>query len=314
MTRLLASFTFWFIACPIINGQDWPRSFQPTAGASGIKKVADNSAGHRYSTSSYRIQSAVELDSALLNNFALSAESVAVVMKKIPLPLFAPSDNGKPLIEIAADEKSYRTAGGASGTAGYYDGRRGRVIVRWDQLNRNPSNSKLIPRPAFDLLVHELTHLCMGQLIWKMEPWLVEGTAEYFSAAHLTKGRFDFTRIESHIRDHIRKLTPPKDQQVQVMKIAKLLGMTQRDWLDRTAKLPPEEVLQSYTSSLLLTHYVFHGGVDRRNLVRSYLETLQKIKFTHEEKPKLFQKSQAPDIETKLKAFWSKKGLNLQFR
>lgn len=314
MMRRPARLALWLVFCPIAKGQDWPRSFQPTKGSDEIKQISGSHDGFRYETNSYQIRSAIKLDSAQLSNFAFSAESVAAVMKKIPIPLFAPPAEGKPLIQIAADENSYRAAGGAPGTAGYYDGRRSRVIVRWDQLNRTPGSPKLIPRPAFDLLVHELTHLCMGQSLWKMEPWLFEGTAEYFAAAHLAKGRFDFTRIESHIRDHIRKLTPPKGQQVEVMKIAKLIKMNQRDWLSRTAKLPPEEVLQSYTSSLLLTHYAFHGGVERRNKVRSYFESLKKIKYTNEEKPVLFQESKASEIETRLKAYWSKKGLNLLFR
>ena len=133
-----------------------------------------------------------------------------------------------------------------------------------------------------------------------VEPWLVEGTAEYFAAAHLSKGRFDFTEIESHIREHVRKLTPPKAQQVTTLSVSKLLRMSSRDWHTRTENLPPGGALQSYTSSLLLTHYAFHGGAERRKEVRSYLEALDKVSFVHKEKPRLFSPADAMEIESKI--------------
>ena len=141
-----------------------------------------------------------------------------------------------------------------------------------------------------------------------VEPWLVEGTAEYFAAAHLSKGRFDFTEIESHIREHVRKLTPPKAQQVTTLSVSKLLRMSSRDWHTRTENLPPGEALQSYTSSLLLTHYAFHGGAERRKEVRSYLEALDKVSFVRKEKPRLFSPADAMEIESKIKTYWKLKG------
>lgn len=314
MRRLLTSSCLWLAFVPIGGAQEWPKTFQPAAGASQVKNVTKGEDGFRYETKSYRIKSATKLERALLDNFAASAESVAVVMKEVPLPLFAPSQKSKPLIEITTNEEAYRKTGGAPGTAGYYDGRSGRVIVQWEQLNRTPANSGLLPQPAFDLLVHELTHLCMGKWTWKMEPWLVEGTAEYFAAAHLSKGRFDFTKIESHIRDHVRKLTPPKAQQVTTLSVSKLLRMSSRDWHTRTENLPPGEALLSYTSSLLLTHYAFHGGAERRKEVRSYLEALDKVSFVHEEKPRLFSPADAMEIESKIKTYWKLKGLRLDFQ
>lgn len=314
MNRLrVSAATLW--AIPLIAvAQEWPKTFTPAADAARIELVAQNEKGFHYKTTSYRIESAVELDVSLLKNFASSAESVAAVIQKIPLPLFAPLKKGGALIEITADTEAYTKAGGARGTAGYYDGRSDRVIVQWSLLNRRPENSDLLPRPAFDLLVHELTHQSMSKLLWKMEPWLVEGTAEYLSAAHLSKGRFDFVRIEALIRDHLRNRTPTKGSKVISMSIKKLLGLSSQDWHDRTAKLPPEEALQSYTAALLLTHYAFHGGDERRKQTRLYLETLEKITQHRDQKPILFPPADASKIESQLKSFWGRKGLQLNFQ
>ena len=90
--------------------------------------------------------------------------------------------------------------------------------------------------------------------------------------------------------------------------------MSSRDWHTRTENLPPGEALQSYTSSLLLTHYAFHGGAERRKEVRSYLEALDKVSFVHKEKPRLFSPADAMEIESKIKTYWKLKGLRLGFQ
>mgnify|MGYP002628103028 CR=1 FL=1 len=95
---------------------------------------------------------------------------------------------------------------------------------------------------------------------------------------------------------------------------AKSKFLAVRDWHTRTENLPPGEALQSYTSSLLLTHYAFHGGAERRKEVRSYLEALDKVSFVHKEKPRLFSPADAMEIESKIKTYWKLKGLRLGFQ
>ena len=314
MIRLLISLLLSLGVTLISSAESWPTRFEPSASSTSIKQLSNENGVFLYESNSFRIRSSVKLEAALLANFAASAEAVAQVMQKIPLPLFAPPKNSRGLIEITSDVEAYRKAGGAPGTAGYYDGRNGRIIVQWDQLNRKSSGSKLIHRPAFDLLVHELTHLCMGKWLWKMEPWLVEGTAEYFAAAHLTNGQFDFIRIDSQIRNHIQKLTPVKEgKETVTMKMESLLKLSSKDWLHRTAGLSPEEALKSYTAALVLTHYAFHGGSERRKEVRTYLEALEEVTFIREKKPVLFPLAEAAKIETRIQSYWRNKGLKLGF-
>jgi hypothetical protein len=310
LTNLILSLALSLGAC----AQKWPTIFQPTEAMGSIKKIESSDQIFRYETHTYRIESEVELEEALLSNFAASAESVVVVIKSIPLPLFSPLKNKKPLIQISSSEESYEAAGGAKGTAGFYNARSKSVIIQWGQLNHRPASTRLLPLPAFDLLVHEICHLCMHRSLWKMEPWLTEGVAEYLTAAHLKEGRFDFTRIENHIRDQIRNRVSKEDKKITVMKMEKLLRLTSRDWLQRTATLPPGEALQSYFSALLLTHFTFHGGADRRTQIARYLEKLEKVTFLKDPRPILYTPVEGKAIEEKIKSFWSSRGLQLDFQ
>ncbi len=293
--------------------QKWPLTITPSPKL-GTHSVEAAQNGFIYETSSFRIQTPKKIDSDLVTNFVMSAEATALALKSIPFALSSTSNSEKPLIQIALDEESYSTAGGASGTGGFYDGHRNRVIVRWDQLHRVPSQSALLRRPAFDLLVHELTHLGMRDKIWKIRPWLTEGIAEYLAAAHLVRGNFDFRKIDTQIRDHVRKQTGAKNQKIPLTNIEQLLKLSSNDWLKRTATLPPNEALESYTSALLLTHFTFHGGAERRQEFSNYLAELEKVILKRDQKPILFPIKYASSIQMKLKAYWSTRGLQLDFK
>ena len=308
-TSLSLFLLFWAPAF----AQKWPTQIIPRDRL-GVYQVKAEEGAFLYETASYRIQSPKKIDSDLVRNFVISAESVAFALKSIPLPLFSPPHRIKPLIRIELDEESYAAAGGPKGSAGFYDGRSNIVVVRWDQLKQSPRPSRLIRRPAFDLLVHELTHLGMREQIWKIEPWLTEGVAEYLAAAHLKQGRFNFRDIEAQIRDHIRRQNGLSGPSINATTLQVLVDLSYRDWLKRIAILPPKQALESYTSSLLLTHFYFHGGSERRHEMKQYLTRLQKITSPRERGPLLVSSTEASEIEKKIKAYWSSRGLQLHFR
>jgi len=291
----------------------WPTQItgKPILGKHTVTEAED---GFIYETRSYRVEIPEKIEPSLISNFVVSAESVAYALRSIPLPLYTLNATDKPLIEISLDEKSYLAAGGAKGTAGFFNGRTKKINIQWEQLNRVPANSQLLERPAFDLLVHEITHLCMHGTLWKMETWFSEGVAEYLAAAHLTKGHFDFTKMDAQIRDHIRNQTGARGTIVNATSIATLLSLTSKDWLQKIAELSPEAALQSYTSALVLTHFCFHGGSKRREKVANYLKELEEVHDYRQKKPTLFTHSEALEIQKKLQAYWKPKGLQLVFR
>ena len=313
--RKVATFLGLFVLLPTTPAvaQKWPLEITPQKDL-GSYQASTIGGNFLYETRTYQVTSPQEIDPTLLENFILSAESVTLALKAIPLSLFSPQNKKKALIKIVFDETSYLSAGGAPGTGGFYHGFNNSVIIRWDQLNQRTKHSTLLHRPTFDLLVHELTHLCMGEQIWKMKTWLFEGVAEYLAAAHLNEGRFDFRKIETQIRDHIRKQSAQDTEEIPATKINTLLQLSSQDWLNRNATLAPRTALEAYTSALLLTHYAFHGGSERLERVREYLMDLAEIKFQKEPKPSLFSTNKAAVIEKQIKNYWNTRGLKLIFK
>lgn len=303
--------TFFIVLATPLSAQEWPKSYQPPPSNDLILKEEIKADQYHYETKTYRIQSEIALAPQDLTDFATSAEAVAHAMQAIPLPLFAPPTKEKPLIQIAQNATSYETMGGSKGTAGYYHGHHQKVIIQWEQLNR-PATPK--GRPSFDLLVHETSHLCMHQWVWKMETWLIEGSAEYLAAAHLAQGRYDFKNIDNHIRNRIRQHTQTIGTKVTTLKLETLLQMNSRDWHRQLATLNHDQVLRAYTASLLLTHYAFHGGQERRQQVKDHLTSLAQFTDYRQKPPHLFKIEDAPKIQQRLKTYWKSKGLDLTFQ
>ncbi|MDA7881397.1 hypothetical protein N9A94_03755 [Akkermansiaceae bacterium] len=309
MTRTLHSAILFLALLTSLSAKDWPTKFSPSATLGKYQALEPEGELHRYATTNYLIESPIPLDRTKLANFTKTIESVAVVLKSIPLPLYAPPLNHRPRILICPDEASFIREGGPKGSAGYYSGRHARVLIRWDQLY--PANATA--RPMDDLLVHELTHLCMTNILWRCPPWFHEGVAEYLAAAHIGGGRFDFTEIENAIESRIEKHNPPKSPIANALDPSVLLTLTERGWHARTKDAVDWEPFEPYTTSLLLIHYAFHGGAERRAEVTAYLKALDEMITRRSPRPVLFEPEQSNEIKKKLTAFWATRGLRLQF-
>ena len=310
MIRTIHSSILFLALLATLSAKEWPTKFSPSADLGKHQTLDPEGELHRYATKNYLIESSTPLDRTKLTDFAKTIESVAVVIKSIPLPLYSPPVRNRPRILICPDETSFVRAGGPKGFAGYYSGRDARVLIRWDQLY--PASG--IARPMDDLLVHELTHLCMTNILWRCPPWFHEGVAEYLAAAHLGAGRFRFTEIENEIENHVEKHHHPESKIANALDPAVLLTLTERAWHTRTKEAVDWESFEPYTSSLLLIHYAFHGGAERRAEVKTYLESLDEVITRRSPQPVLFAPSQAKDLKEKLTRFWSTRGLRLQFK
>jgi hypothetical protein len=299
----------------LLQGQEWPRGFKPGPSQGKYQDLGVKDGLHHYRTKHYRIDSELALKPSLLQKFTQSAESVAIVLEKIPLPLSAPPKADLPRILICADEESFIKAGGTQGAAGFYNGRSKAVLLLWSQFYPDPnSRSRLGPKADYSILVHELAHLQMHEFLWRTRPWFFEGVAEYFAATHGNAGTFDFTKIEQKVRDRIKKHSDPQIPENRVIKLSTLLNLDWRGWNQLVAKRENYEVMELYSSSLLLTHFYFHGGEKRRTEVLNFLETAKKVRDHREELPRLLLAEQAGVIEAKLVKYWAPKGLKLQFQ
>jgi len=309
MIRTTHSAILFFALLASLSAKEWPKKFSPTAALGKYQTLDPEGELHRFATKNYLIESPTPLDRTKLATFAKTIESVALVIKSIPLPLYAPPVHSRPRILICPDEASFVRAGGPKTSAGYHLAREARVLIRWDQLY--PAGG--MARPMDDLLVHELTHLCMTNILWRSPPWFHEGVAEYLAAAHLGGGRFRFTDIENDIENHIKNHQAPGSKTALALDPAILLPLTERGWHARIKDAADWKPFEPYTTSLLLVHYAFHGGAQRRVGVKTFLEALNEVTTRRSPQPVLFDPSQAKELKTKLTHFWSVRGLRLQF-
>ncbi|MEJ6729116.1 MAG: hypothetical protein QNK83_08115 [Akkermansiaceae bacterium] len=299
----------------LLHGQEWPRMFKPGPAQGIYQELGEKDGLFHYRTKHYRIESDRALRPTQLKDFTRSAESVALVLERMPLPLSAPPTKELPRIRIFGSEEAYHDAGGGKGTAGFYSGRRQEVFILWSQLFLDRGgNSRLGPEANFPLIVHELAHLQMHGYLWRTPPWFYEGVAEYLAASHEKGGIFNFTKMDEKVRNRIKRQTDPEADKNPAMAMAKLVRLDSRNWHRLTDTKEPYEVLESYSSSLLLIHYFFNGDDERRAEVAKYLEEVQKVRDFREEMPELFTAEQANEIQKKLVKYWGPRGLKLQFR
>ncbi len=301
-----------FLGPDSASGQAWPRKSFPPAGA-GDYTVKTEVGAFVYETKSFRIVTFKKHDHTLMSNFAQCLESVPLALKATPIPLYAPPNEKQKQIILTANEDDYLDAGGARNTAGYYNGAKSKIIINWSHFKNKTAKTRLLQEPAFDLLVHESTHLSMHQLMWKCEPWLAEGIAEYIAASHLGRGYYDFGKIDRAIRKRVSKHTKPGTIGCSALAIKDLVSLSSMGWLNRTAHLDAWEALTAYNSALLLTHYCFHGGAERLERTRQHFEKLHSIKTGSRKLPRLFLAEETQEIETAITAYWRKRSLVVNF-
>lgn len=288
--------------------QNWPVLVQPPARANSYQKSKE--APHQYRTRLFEITSFKDHRDQTLRDFVICAESVPEVIQKLPLPLYAPPEKSPFQIHIHQDTDSFLAAGGAMGTAGFYARRTQTALLQWDFLFDRNTRPDRIPEPNFDLMIHELAHLSMHGLIPRIEVWLSEGIAEYLVAAHIQSGLYRFDKIDIAIVKRIKNRHPDSNGSFNLPPLSKLLSATSRDWLATSKGKSGDQALEPYDASLLLVHYSFHGGAERRKKTRLY------FRQAHQGKPEalLFPVEKAPAIEKALVTYWKKKGLKLSFR
>ena len=311
MTRIISILFFLGIPDNLI-GQTWLKKIYPPPGA-GKYFIKSEAGKFIYQTNSFRIVTFKRHDHTLMTDFTKCLESFPLALRNIPVPLYAPSKKQKGQLLIVGHNEDYLAAGGAKNTAGYYDGAKNQTIINWTHFNNDTTPTRILQEPAFDLIIHELTHLSMHNLIWKCQPWLIEGIAEYMAASHIGRGNFDFSRIDHAIRKRIEKHTKPGSISSTALGIRPLISLSSKAWLKRTAEVDAWEALKAYNGALLLSHYYLNGGTERLNKTRQHFEALHTIQTNIQEKPRLILENDAKKIEISIAEYWKKRGLRIKF-
>ena len=267
-------------------------------------------------TKHYRITSETPIVRQDFARFAKVLESVPQLIRRHPLPLWAPGTDQPINIFICRDDASFQRAGGNAGAVGWWDGRNRRALIRGDYFLAPPraGNSRLQPRPDQGLLVHEMIHMSMNQLLWRVPPWFSEGTAEYFSICHQGDGWYLFRDLDSMIRDHLRHAVSRNKvgDKYHLLPVAEILKLDHAGWLQTAQNQPSGNAYLPYATALLLTHYHFHGGAARRQKVTEHLTKLHKL--SRRARPPAFPTEDPAEIQSRLTKYWAQRGLHFVFR
>ena len=294
------------------QGDPWPREFK--AKPVGLKISDDTPDGTRIvTTRHFRMTAETKIARQDLARFARVMESVPQLIRSHPLPLWAPHQKDVIEIILCKDEDSFVRAGGDEGAVGWWDGRRGQVLIRADYFLAppQPGNSRLQARPDQGLLVHELVHMGMAKILWRLPPWFTEGVAEYFSVCHQGDGWYLFRDLESLIRDHLRHAISRNKvgEKFHLIPVAEILRLDHAGWLKTSQNQFDGNAYLPYATALLLVHYHFHGGADRRAITKVHLSSLPKRSTA----TPAFPTEEANVIQERLVKYWSSRGLQLVF-
>lgn len=272
--------------------------------------LIDSGEGRRvWHSRRFEITSTAAIPERPLQRMAAVVDAAVEAVASHPLPIFKPPQDDRLRIVILHDDASYAAEGGLAGSAGMYLGRKQCVVIHGQHLFSRPVNSRLQAGTDEDLLVHEVTHLCMHGNGGRLPQWLNEGICEYFAAAHQGAGRFIFKDMDRAIRDHLRRRTGSTDSEITATPVADVGGLDSREWSELLAQLSPEDRLRPYSTALLLAHYHLHGGDARRSKVD------QGLNRTSPRSPDPFETLGQQDdvIQQQLSTYWRSKGLRVSF-
>ena len=306
----------------------WPVSWKPSAQAKII--VTQKGGGGKpyiYHTQNFELRSLTPLNERQLQAFANITESVPHVLKRLPMPLLGMPEGGRAKVLIYPDEDSFIAAGGVQGAAGYYNGRLKAILLRADSFLTPASGrgSRLPPKADYSLLVHEFAHLCMHSILGYLPPWFSEGTAEYLTATHESKGVYQFSNPSSSIRRRIRTSLPNDKGEIILPSIAETMTLSHKEWGDRIKKGQPKDHYRSYATSLLIVHTLFHGGEKRREATRTFLKTQhtrphridqeKRIRYPswNEAETLLIPLEERKKLQQRIIDYWRPRGLRLKF-
>lgn len=289
----------------------WPGLLKNRTSLPKVVAIQIDSAPFTYESLTFRFISDKKLDLNKVREFAKTAESIPAAVGRIPLALLhmpVTSDGKKPPIYIFSDPDSYARAGGPPQSAGYYSGKQKSVFLRADEFTEVKPGRTV----RYNLLVHELTHLCNDGILGYVPAWFSEGNAEYISAAFIPKGSYQFTtitnRIKLHAKSHLQQ-----QKHIRVPKLEKLLHLSSQDWQKITSSLEPNEVYHLYCASLMLVHHFYHRDPEGRAKIKEYIEACQKRRKSSDAYPSILRNEDYQTLEKKLAVYWKPKGVSITF-
>jgi hypothetical protein len=264
--------------------------------------------GFVFTSPHYEFTCDAEVSASVMNDFATVAEGTVRLLYSLPLQL-GPLDGRTYTARICRSRATYERAGGLPGSAGVFItasmSGEGLLLVPFESLGIEQfagKNTKGYDYRA-TVLIHEMAHQVVGELLPLMPKWVAEGLAEYSGNMTYRNGVFflgprDRTQMLRQRLDFYDRLTREQETRVMaspsskpgsggappsarlpeswIMRPGELLRQPEGAWATNVGGRAGQiQLHQMYLSSMFLMHYFLHladNGEARR--IRLYFEKM----------------------------------------
>jgi hypothetical protein len=166
----------------------WPA--QAVAESTEVRFAGEDAGTFVFESAHFRMISEVKLPLSTVRELATVCEATRALLIALPLGLHAGGEREKYAIHFAATAEAYRALGGASGTGGFYDGHRRRMLMLLPNLGieRRPTGLVLGQQRNLFILRHEVTHQLLAAWHGPWPMWLNEGVPEFVASLAVCAG------------------------------------------------------------------------------------------------------------------------------
>lgn len=250
----------------------WPAEAVAAESDTEVRAAGEDAGEYRYESGHFSIVSDVKLPVSVVRDLALVFEGTRSALIALPLGLHAGGETRKYPVLLTASGETYGRAGGAEGSGGFYDARRGRMVVFLPNLGieQKAKGTQLKYEKQLFVLKHEVTHQLLARWNAPFPAWLNEGLPEFIASLPYSRGRYTLQNPGAGMRDYLLKWRQgPSSRTVRLVPPKQLMRMEADAW---NAALARGAAYDLYNSANLLTFYFIQqrGGAPIATFVESW--------------------------------------------
>lgn len=228
-----------------------------------LSALALNAAGlkDRFESQHFEYVSDSELSDTLKERIIEAAEATHGL-----LSLWSTESTSPQKVFLFRDESHYIKAGGIHGSAGVHCSIRNTVLVRLGEQSQNT-----LSLPDQRVLIHEVCHQMLQELLGEAPPWLSEGVAVYVESIPFHAGRFQEDWVDFRRAPILRANATGR---IQTLPLAVLLRSQRSDWNAHFSS-NLYGVDRQYQTAYLMTYYLVHlNAAPSQKPLGQFLEAL----------------------------------------
>jgi hypothetical protein len=248
----------------------WPQIVEVDSRSIEVEELPPVTSSFLYRTKSFEFDSQEKLSKSVMREIARTFEATRALVESLPWSIrpSPPGDSEYFKAKLFASHDAYVEAGAPKMSGGVYSRKDGILRVPFESLGLQLRGKTWFMERAYsnDVIIHELTHQLMSDMLPFLPTWAVEGTAEYVEALPYNAGRFqpglDRRGLKEFIDQSNQRGISPSD----TGSLYDVLTMPREKWLKLSYGGEPDDQYKLYLASYLLVYYFCHLDDDGRGL------------------------------------------------